>query len=234
MARLVIFDIDGTLVNSDKTNTTCFIRSIKEEFGIHDIDERWEIYRHTTDSGILEEIFEKTFGRKPSELEIRKQIKKFLNLLEGYHLRDASLFQEIRGAQNIIEKLKNHPEWKIGIATGTWREAALLKLKSAGLVVEGIPIATSSEARSREDILQKCIDDSKDYYEVNEFQRIVSVGDAIWDLKAASKLNIPFIRINVSGNADAFMDCKVLRDYSEQTKFIEYLEEAEVPKTLKY
>ncbi|UCD56478.1 MAG: HAD family hydrolase [Candidatus Hydrogenedentota bacterium] len=227
MANLVIFDIDGTLVNSVEIDTICFVRSIKEEFGIHHIDERWETYRNVTDSGVLEEILEKTFARKPSESEIRRHVRRFLNLLEVYYSRDRTLLRVITGAQDIVKRLKNDPEWKIGIATGAWRESALFKLKAAGIDIKGIPIVTSSEAKSREDILRKCIDDSKGHYGVNEFRKIVSVGDGIWDLEAANKLGIGFVGINVPEKNDDFADYKTLKNYGEQRKFMGYLEEAD-------
>ena len=80
MAKLVLFDIDGTLVNTSEVDAMCYVRSFIEEFGLKEIDERWENYRHATDSGILDEIFERAYSRLPSEEEVERHIRRFLQL----------------------------------------------------------------------------------------------------------------------------------------------------------
>ncbi|NQU07114.1 MAG: HAD family hydrolase, partial [Candidatus Abyssubacteria bacterium] len=161
--------------------------------------------------------------------EVRRHVERFANLLEEYYLEDPALFREIDGAGEILEKLQNHPEWKVGIATGAWKESALFKLQAAGLDVENIPMVTCSDAKTREEILRKCIEDSKERYGVAEFEKTVSVGDALWDIKTANRLKVGFIGINQPGKFDGFPNCKVLRDFSKGETFMRYLEEAEVP-----
>jgi len=229
MAKLVIFDIDGTLTNSNKVDATCYVRSLKEEFRIEDIDESWETYKNVTDSGVLEEIFEKAFSRSPTESEIRRHIKRFIELLEEYCKKDSASCEEIPGARDIINLLRNHPEWKIGIATGAWRESALFKLKSAGIDIKGLPFATGSDSKSREDMLEKCIDAAKICYGMDEFEKIVSVGDGVWDLRTAANMKLPFIGINKPEKFRHLAECKVLRNYSDASTFMKYLEEATAP-----
>lgn len=55
--HLVLFDIDGTLVESCDFDTTCFQAAIKDVLGVS-IDPDWSRYRHVTDSGILSEVVE--------------------------------------------------------------------------------------------------------------------------------------------------------------------------------
>jgi hypothetical protein len=64
----VIGRLNETIANSDEVDTIWFVRSAWKEFGIHGIDKRWEIYRRATDSGLLQEIFEKAFGAMPDGL----------------------------------------------------------------------------------------------------------------------------------------------------------------------
>ena len=129
----------------------------------------------------------------------------------------------------MIKALKVHPDWEIGIATGAWRESALFKLSAAGIDVDGVPIVTGSDAKTREDILHKCIDDSRAFYGVNEFARIVSIGDAIWDVKTARNLQISFIGIGETEDTGTFAGCTTAEDYSRPEQFMESLEKAEIP-----
>jgi phosphoglycolate phosphatase-like HAD superfamily hydrolase len=229
MTNLAIFDMDGTLTNSNKVDAACYVRSIIEEFGIENVDDSWETYKNVTDPGVFDEIFENAFSREPSETETQRFLKRFLDMLEECRERDPALFAEIAGAGDILKMLRKHPEWEIGIATGAWRESALFKFESAGIAIEGIPFVTGSDEKSREGILRKCIGAAKDHYRVGDFERIVSIGDAVWDLRTAANMKIPFIGINKPEKFQALSECKILRDYSDSEKFMRYLEEATVP-----
>jgi len=230
MAKLVLFDIDGTLVDSNEVDAICYVRSVEQAFGLTDIDDRWETYTHATDSGIFCEIFERAFSREPSESEVRKHIDCMEGLLREYYSRNPAMFNEIGGAGEILRKLKDRPDWRIGIATGAWRESAVFKLQSAGIDYEGLPFTTGSDAKTREEILLKCMDMAREQYEIGEFDKIVSVGDAVWDLKTANKLRVGFIGINKPEKFADFPDCRVLSDYTGQELFMRYLEEAEIPR----
>jgi phosphoglycolate phosphatase-like HAD superfamily hydrolase len=231
--KLALFDIDGTLLDADEANeaaTISFIDSFHEDFGITHIDTRWETYRHATEAGNFEEFFERALSRKPSESETRRYIARQTTLSEELHSRNPGMFVEIKGASAILTFLGSHPDWHIGIATGCRKESALFKLQSIGIECEDFPLATSSDAISREEVLRICIQKSKDYYGVGEFEKIVSVGDAVWDLKTAANLKLGFVGINKPEKFKGHKDCRVLQDFNDRELFMQYLEEALVPR----
>lgn len=53
--NLVMFDIDGTLVESYDFDASCFVQAVQNVLDIC-IDTDWSKYVHVTDSGILDEI----------------------------------------------------------------------------------------------------------------------------------------------------------------------------------
>ncbi|RJP25549.1 MAG: HAD family hydrolase [Candidatus Abyssobacteria bacterium SURF_5] len=224
MHKLAIFDIDGTLINSSAVDEACFVRAAAEAFAIRDIDTRWENYLHATDGAVFEEIFERHSERKPTRAEVQKQIDAFVQHLRERHQQNPLLFHEINGASNVIRVLREHPEWKPAIATGTWQEAASFKLEAAGLDVDGIPIATGSDAHPREEIIRTCISRAQEAYHVKHFQKIVSIGDAIWDMRAAQTLGIPFIMICPSAPPAVSDPPPVLKDYTDIPLFLKHLE----------
>jgi phosphoglycolate phosphatase-like HAD superfamily hydrolase len=228
MKSLVIFDIDGTLIDSSKIDGFCYIQSIKDEFGIISISEDWSIYKSATDSMIFEEIFMNSFGKKPAEDDIKKHIKRFVSLLDEYSIGENNI-KEISGANNILNTLREREDWKIAIATGGWSESAQLKLKKANIDFQNFPFSTATDRKLREEIVSYCIEQSKKYYHVDRFEKIISVGDALWDLKTAHKLQLNFIGIDENNKFKDFPDCLTLKNYNDSKRFLEYLKDSKIP-----
>jgi len=228
--NLVIFDVDGTLVQSARIDTDCFVRSLEELFGIKNINTQWDTYKTATDWNIFEEIYEKSFSKKPTSKEINMHIELFTHLLNEYYQKDRNLFQEISGANRLLAKLRSHDIWKIAIATGGWGKSTLLKIKFAGININDIPFVSASDSRIREDILGTCINNSKKHYNADRFDRIVSVGDAMWDVKTAAGLRIGFVGVNVLNELKNRIECPVCNDYQNFDAFMKCLESATVPR----
>ncbi len=57
--HLVVFDIDGTLVDSYGFDAELYADALRQVLGI-DIDTDWARYRNASDSGILDQIIEET------------------------------------------------------------------------------------------------------------------------------------------------------------------------------
>ncbi len=230
--NLAIFDIDGTLTKTDQIDDVCFVQALVDAHAITGISTDWAGYSHTTDSGITLDIFQERFNRAPEETEILKFKVHFVRLLEGYRVKDSSLFAEIVGATSMLKRLNQEPEWRIAIASGGWRESAILKLKVAGIQANNFPSAFADDGYSREEILQSAISKATSFYQQNRFSRIVSVGDGLWDVRTARNLEFPFLGIGV-GDAERKLRragvIHVIKDFADYEKLIRYLTEAKVP-----
>lgn len=219
--QLVIFDVDGTLTDTNKVDADCFVRSFNEEFSISHINQNWQNYTYSTDSGITQQIFQKKLGRFPSNEELFKLKKRFLYLL-NQAAQDPNLFSAIPGATSVISKLQQL-DYHIAIATGGWYDSAIFKLQKAGIVTD-IPIASADDSISREDIIETVILKSKKWYRVENFQKTVFIGDGVGDLKAATNLKIPFIGV---GKALVNKGVQyIINDFSNCKQFQQLLAEA--------
>lgn len=227
--QLVIFDIDGTLTNTNKIDENCFVRALALEFGIFGINTNWAEYAYTTDSGITQQIFQEKLERLPSNEELVRLKARFVSLLQEAFINNQDLFSEISGSANVLAKLQLQSDWRIAIATGGWRESAQLKLQKANIQIEGIPLASANDALSREDIIKIAIIKAENAYQVEKFQKVVFVGDGVWDVKAAYKLNIAFIGIgdNKLTNVGA---TQVIKDFTNLEDFPKILQSAEIPR----
>ena len=54
----VMFDVDGTLVQSYEFDEQCYLQAVEEVLG-ESLDSDWACYTHVTDSGILLQYLER-------------------------------------------------------------------------------------------------------------------------------------------------------------------------------
>ena len=80
-ARLIIFDIDGTLTETAKLDEECFVRTLADVYGFDKIDTDWSRYRHSTDAGVFHEIYEGRTGRAPSMDDFSRFRRHFVGLI---------------------------------------------------------------------------------------------------------------------------------------------------------
>ena len=118
--KLIVFDIDGTLTNTNRVDSSFFEKAILDILPISSIDTEWNNYKHSTDAGILIEIIRSKLARDPMPNEIETIKNRFVSYLENTFSENPSHCVPINGAQIIFEKI-SQLGWDIGIATGGWK-----------------------------------------------------------------------------------------------------------------
>lgn len=194
MNNLIIFDIDGTLTDTNQVDSNYFEKALLAKLAIQFIDNEWHNYKYSTDTGLVTEIIQSEFGRDPFPQEISAIQEHFVDELETAFFEDASKCLPLEGATEIFSRLIQSG-WDIGIATGGWQKSALLKLKTAHIPYEGIPIAHSDDHIERDQIISIAIDRAKNHYKRSSYNKVIYLGDRTWDKKAANKMGIGFIGI---------------------------------------
>lgn len=230
--KLAIFDVDGTLTNTNSVDDECFVQAFADVKEVLGINTNWSEYPHTTDSGIALHIFQERFGRAPHADELLRLKDRFVELLNEQYQSHQELFAEIVGAALALRRLKRESEWAIGVATGCWRASALLKLKVAGIEFDGIPAAFAEDGLSREEILQSVVSQALKNCGQNSFEKIVSIGDGVWDVRAAARLRMSFLGIGDEEGEARLRRAgatHVIEDFSDYDNFLSVLNEAEIP-----
>ena len=224
--KLALFDIDGTLTETNQIDDQCFVKAFAESHQITDVETDWTKYNHVTDSGLVAEIFEKKTKRPPNEKDIAAFKHCFVANLNKAAEKNAELFVEVRNAKTMLEKLKLEKDWAIALATGSFYNSAKIKLKMAKISIKDFPIATADDAVSREEILQTAIKKSLDFYKQSGFEKIVSIGDGVWDVRTAKNLNLDFVGIAGGDRAKRLRweGAKfIIEDFRDYENFIERL-----------
>ncbi len=219
--KLVIFDIDGTIVDSVEADSRCYIQAFKELFDIDLGRVDWNTFTHVTDTGLAIEIFEFYLNRKPSKQELEALKAHFYHLL----LKEKEKFREIKGARDFISQLKQNDSFELGFATGGWKETAVLKCESIGLDLNAYLLKSSNDHFARNKIIELLINEVRSIHQVSEFERIVYFGDGLWDLRTCEQLGIDFIGVDFEQNGKLLAvgcDC-VIKDFSNLSQLIELL-----------
>jgi phosphoglycolate phosphatase-like HAD superfamily hydrolase len=235
--KLVVFDLDGTLTATSAVDESCFVQAFADSLAIHHLSTNWLDYDHATDSAVTSQAFQTHFGRKPESTEISKVVERFVELLSGHHDLDSALFAEIPGALAFLAELHENPEWGIALATGGWKRSAEFKIRAAGLPLAKFPAAFAEDGPSREAIVQTAIDRASAWYQCREFERIVSVGDAVWDVRTARQLKLPFLGVADEPRATLLRENgarHVVEHFLDPARCLQLLGDAIVPMPSQY
>ncbi len=224
--KLAIFDIDGTLTETNEVDDECFVKAFADSHQITNIETDWTKYTHVTDLGLVSEIFNQKLGRSPNEEDFLRFKSHFMENLNEFASNDEALFAEVSNAKTMLEKLKLEKDWAIALATGSFHGSAKLKLEKAKINIKDFPIATADDAVSREEILQTAIEKSLKHYRQTKFEKIVSIGDGVWDVRTANNLSLDFIGIASGKRAETLREegaNYIIKDFRDYENFLAYL-----------
>ena len=185
----IIFDVDGTLVESFDLDSRCYMMAVKEILGDIYIRSDWGDYTHVTDVGIMLEILD---DNNLTDTCLVEKVRMRFGQLVKQHLENGGTCDSKSGARQLFKKLQSHNLVKIGIATGGWEHTARLKLQHAGFPIEKEPIVSSDFSMNRMEIMRKCLSQLNGY---GVYDKVVYIGDGEWDLASSAELGWQFIGI---------------------------------------
>lgn len=226
---LVIFDVDDTLLNSMSMDSRAFATTFEKLYDrtLPTID--WSTYPHVTDTTIFNTAYSRIFDKEPDLAEVSRFRNEFVDLMMDKRKDEPDSFHEIPGALAMINLLRDHDDYLVGIATGGWSLPAQSKLKYKGFDLSGIYDSYADGKVTREAILTESLDlASKDHNKI----RPVYIGDAIWDVRTTRNLNMDFIGIRYRGDTEVLENegtTQVITDYLNVQGFLQMVDQATPP-----
>lgn len=130
MVKLVLFDIDGTLIRSGGAGVRAFEKTFTEIFGLKDATHRMK-FAGRTDVSLVRECF-RLFAVEPSDHNFRRFFDNYPIYLE--QLLKTTRGGVCEGITTLIDQLENVPDKPVlGLLTGNVRPGAELKLRHYNL-----------------------------------------------------------------------------------------------------
>lgn len=132
--RLVLFDIDGTLLSAGRVARDAILRSLKTSFDwayTPDHEDRGKFdFSGKTDPQIVRELVLEDVGRERFERGLPRALELYLEELER-QLRPGTVVPK-PGIVALLERLASDPRVTLGLLTGNLERGARLKLAPPG------------------------------------------------------------------------------------------------------
>lgn len=208
MTVLVVFDVDGTLLDTAGLHHDLAARVLAAD-GLDVTFQPWGAYRHYTDLGVLDELFHHVHGRGISPEELARYDQLYEVALTEHQAENE--IGEITGAKALLADLDAMDGVAVAFATGSLRRMAAVKLSLLGLDAARLALATGGEHLTREAMVEDAIAQAVDGARPD---RIVILGDGKWDQVAAERLGLAFVALETGAHVFGPGPIKTIRDFS--------------------
>jgi phosphoglycolate phosphatase len=219
---LVLFDIDGTLVDCGRAAGKCFSAAFQEAFGVACPIFAAEEVSGLTDTAILMEVVRR-LALTPDDFERRRTVAfetYARNLAEELKLNPA---RALPGADRAVERVRSIPGCATGLLTGSTEATARIKLEAAGIGFDQFVCGAYSEDGELREALPPAARARFTKLFGLEPKTTVLIGDTPRDVQAALATGCEFIGVATGPyNIDALEQAGarvILNDLSD----LEYL-----------
>ncbi len=189
---LILFDIDGTLLDMHGAGRRAFIRALKTTFGWDD-DLEYIHFSGTTDMAVFHRVLQER-GLPYRDEEARL----FFEQLPE-ELRRTVAGQQTRlypGTRELLEFLSEHPRAVAGLVTGNIESCARIKLESADLHGHFTLGAFGHEHADRNEIARLAmVRATRQLIPGESFARLFLIGDTPSDVRAAQHIGATSIAV---------------------------------------
>ena len=219
MAKLLLFDIDGTLMEESPTHTASFNYICQSIYGVQTDIESFP--RHgMTDTGILYGLLKK---ENMEDDQIRNSMKKAFSAMVEYvsaNLKSDD-YKLLDNVSAVLEKL-HKSEYNLGILTGNLQAIASLRLEKSGISSYFVAGGYGDDSRVRSELVNHAI---QRFGKSIERENIYLIGDTPLDIRAARDASVNAIGVatGVYKSSDLSGADLVLENFREEKKLFEFL-----------
>lgn len=196
MKRLILFDIDETILKSDGAGRRAISRALREIFG-KDFQMDHVSMSGKTDPQILHEILNHAgMDRQEIENSLESIYAIYIELLRE-EIDNAKFFRLHEGVVELLESLSNNDKTFLGLLTGNIEKGARLKLSRFELN-DYFPIgAYGCDSADRMQLPAVAVNRAVSHFNRNfQADETVIIGDSIYDVLCAKQYGARSIAVN--------------------------------------
>lgn len=198
--RLLLFDVDGTLLNPRGAGRVALRQAMLKVFGLtgpidgHD-------FRGKSDPAIVRELL-RASGWRDAEIDSRLNDlwPPYLAMLETAVEAPATRPSPCPGISSLLDRLALDPSYEVGLVTGNIREGAECKLRAAGLAGRFEVGAFGSDSERREELPALAVERASLRLGVPfRVEETTVIGDTPEDIRAARAAGARVLAVATGG-----------------------------------
>jgi len=224
MNKLILFDIDRTLILSSRAHHKAFSEAFKKVYGV---DTNIDIINHhgMTEQQVIIEVLKKN---GLNEQKIKSKLKECMKIMidsfkESIDNDEIILLDGVRG---LLEELEEN-DFLIGLVTGNLEEIARGKLKKVGINHYFKVGGFGNDDIDRVNLVKLAIKRAEENFNFKSNNNVFLFGDTPHDIKAGKKVGVKTIGVTTGiyskeqlKNANADVVLENLKDTNKILKLI--------------
>jgi phosphoglycolate phosphatase len=223
-ARIVLFDIDGTLLLSGGAGRRALDRLFERRYRVESAFAG--IRPHgMTDPAIFRRMILNALGRPPDPGEIDALAGEYVDLL-AEELADAPGFRLMPGLPDLLERLAGLENLHLGLATGNLDRASRLKLRRGGIDRYFGFGGFGSDAEDRSELTRIACERGRARVGAPDAPAFV-IGDTVQDVRAARAAGAACLAVRTTGaSRESLLEegaMRVIEDLRDAPAVLEFL-----------
>lgn len=204
--KLILFDIDGTLLHAGKTPSTVFTESIGSVVG-KTVKFPKQIFFGRTDTFIIREMLRQHL-ETPADGEYYRIKEHFIHRMKERFPQSDDGFL-IPGIKQYLGKLRGESDIHLGLVTGNFKETAFVKLSHFGLDDYFETGGFGDDAEDRPELLRQAVEKANQHYgRLFSSEDIVVVGDTLHDIHSAHHWGYRSVAVSHIRDKDTLLEGK--------------------------
>ena len=198
MFKLVLFDIDGTLIRTGGAGVKAFAQTSTEEFGLPGATQGIT-FAGRTDRALVKLILDNN-AIEVTEAEIERFFSAYLERLSHFLPTDNT--RPLPGVLDLIKQLRTrNPAPVIGLLTGNHKQGAELKLRHYNLWDEFEMGVFGGQSFDRNALAREALAWANDHWKDIQPEEILVIGDTERDIQCARSIGARVLAVATGDSA---------------------------------